>query len=173
MVTSTSAPEPAPLPAPSNRVLDSMADQVAAIDTLVALAQNRIRVFDADLSQMGWNAVARTQLLGSFLRRSRDAHLDIIVHDTCYLEASCPRLTGLLRVASAGMRIHRTGPEAQSAHDALVIIDDRHFLHRFHVEQPRAALGIDQAALAQPLIKRFEEIWATAEPGLSAEVLGL
>ena len=150
-----------------------MADQVAAIDTLVALAQTRIRVFDANLSQMGWNAVARTQLLASFLRLSRDARLDIIVHDTRYLEASCPRLTGLLRVASAGMRIHRTGPEARSANDALVIVDDRHFLHRFHVEQPRAALGIDQAALAQPLIKRFEEIWATAEPGLTADVLGL
>lgn len=170
MVTSTSAPEP---PAPSHRILDTLADQVAAIDTLIAIAQARIRVFDADLSHLGWNAVGRTQVLATFLRHSRDARLDIIVHDTRYLEASCPRLTGLLRQASAVMQIYRTGPDARSANDALVIVDDRHFLHRFHVEQPRAALGIDQAALAKPLIKRFEEIWATGGVGLSAGVLGL
>ena len=51
--------------------------------------------------------------------------------------------------------------------DPLVIVDGRHFLHRFHVEQPRAALAIEEPQLARPLVKRFEEIWATGEPGLT------
>ena len=57
--------------------------------------------------------------------------------------------------------------------DPLVIVDGRHFLHRFHVDQPRAALAIDDPAAARPLVTRFEEIWATGEPGLSGTVLGL
>ena len=57
--------------------------------------------------------------------------------------------------------------------DPLVIVDGRHFLHRFHIEQPRAALGIGEPLVARPLVERFEEIWATGEPGVDATVLGL
>jgi hypothetical protein len=57
--------------------------------------------------------------------------------------------------------------------DPLIIVDTRHVLHRFHVSQPRASLLVDQAQLAQPLVTRFEEIWASGEPGISATVLGL
>ena len=55
----------------------------------------------------------------------------------------------------------------------LLIVDDRHYLHRFHFTQPRAAMGIDQPEQTQPLANRFEEIWATGEPGINATVLGL
>ena len=55
----------------------------------------------------------------------------------------------------------------------LVLGDDRHFLHRFHLDQPRAALGIDAPLDARPLVNRFEEIWATGEPGPTATTLGL
>ena len=48
-----------------------------------------------------------------------------------------------------------------------------HYLHRFHFEQPRAALGIAQPEQTQPLANRFDEIWATGEPGVSGTVLGL
>jgi hypothetical protein len=54
-----------------------------------------------------------------------------------------------------------------------VIVDGRHYLHRFHFEQPRASLGIDQPEQTQPLASRFDEIWATGEAGLSGTVLGL
>lgn len=160
-------------PAALQRTLDTIAEQVASIDALVPLARQRIRVFDIDMSQMGWNSVRRTALIKTFLRSSRNAQLEIIVHDTRYLEAACPRLTGLLQHSSAGMKIARTGPAARSASDPLVIVDDRHFLHRFHIDQPRATLAIEAPALAQPLIRRFDEIWATAEAGLGMSVLGL
>ena len=69
--------------------------------------------------------------------------------------------------------IRRTGPHARGAMDPLVIVDDQHYLHRFHVERPRAALGILQPQAAQPLIHRLREIWATGEPGVHGAVLGL
>jgi hypothetical protein len=169
MATST----PADAPAPREAILASLAEQTAAIDEIIGLARLRLMVFDVDLSQCGWQTAARADGLTAFLRRDRQARLAIIVHDTRWLEGSCPRLLSLHKLYAHAITICRTGPEARSAMDPLLIADGRHFLHRFHVDQPRAALGIEQPQLARPLVTRFEEIWATGEPGVSATVLGL
>jgi hypothetical protein len=170
MASSTSTESPVP---PRSVELTSLAEQIAAIDELIGVAQRRVRVFDQDLSQTGWNRAARIDRLAAFLREARGRRLDIIVHDTHYLESACPRLLGLLRTYSFAVTIYRTGAEAKLATDPLVIVDDRHYLHRFHLEHLRAAMGINQPDQTRPLAARFEEIWATGEPGLNATVLGL
>lgn len=160
-------------PVPVERTLASIAEQVEAIDALVERATHSLRVFDVDLSQGGWNSPGRAERLGAFLRRTRGGRLEMIVHDTRYLEQSCPRLIALLRGFGHAMTVYRTGPDARSAMDPLTIADDRHFLHRFHVDGARAALAFDAPVAARPLVARFEEIWATGEPGINATVLGL
>ena len=174
MATSTPPPpDGTPAPQPRQESLATVSAQVAALDEIVGLAQHSIRVFDYDLSGMGWNAPARADRLSAFLRRSRTSKVEIIVHETRWLESSCPRLLALLKSFGDRMTIYRTGPEARGASDPLVLVDGRHFLHRFHIEQPRAALAIESPQLAGPLVNRFEEIWATGEPGLTGTVLGI
>ncbi len=112
-------------------------------------------------------------MLATFLRTNPGARLEIIVHDTAWIERWGARLTNLLKRYSHAFTIYRTGPDAKGAMDPLVIVDGRHFLHRYHVEQPRATLAIDAPHAANPLVKRFEEIWATGEPGVTGTVLGL
>lgn len=153
--------------------LGSIAEQIAAIDELIGIGQRRIRVFDQDLSQTGWNQPTRIDRLSAFLRGTRGRRLDMIVHDTTYLETGCPRLLNLLRSFSGAITIYRTGEEARLATDPLLIVDDRHYLHRFHFEQARATMGIEQPEQTRPLAGRFDEIWATGEPGINATVLGL
>lgn len=172
MAGSTPAPAEG-APAPVERTLASIAEQVEAIDALIERAQSQLRVFDVDLSQGGWNAAERSERLVAFFRRGRGARVEMIVHDTRWLEQSCPRLLALLKTYGHAMTVYRTGPEARSAMDPLTIADDRHFLHRFHVDGARAALAFDSPAAAKPLVARFGEIWATGEPGLSGTVLGL
>lgn len=172
----TSTPTPAdvpPVPQPRQETLVTVAAQVAALDELVGLAKQSIRVFDRDMSEMGWNGPARATTLAAFLRRSRTAKLEIIVHETRWLESSCPRLMALQKMWSDRITIYTTGPEARGAADPLVLVDGRHFLHRFHYDQPRAALAIEEPHLARPLVNRFEEIWATGEPGLTGTLLGV
>jgi len=174
MATSTpTTSEPAPSPAPRQETLESVAAQIAAIDLLVGMAKRSIRVFDYDLSEMGWNRAARAELLGRFLRGSLAARLEIIVHDTRYLERSCARLRNLQQLHSAAIEIFRTGSGVRGAMDPMVIVDGRHYLHRFHVERPRAALGVEQPRATQVLNLRFEEIWATREEELPGTTLGL
>ena len=174
MATSTPPDSPqSPDLTPRQEVLETLAAQIMAIDTMIGLAQRSIRVFDVDLSTMGWNSLARAEKIAAFLRAQRTSRLEIIVHDTAWIERSCPRITHLLKYYAHAVAILRTGEEAKHAMDPLVIVDDTHFLHRFHIAQPRAAFAIDAPDAAKPLIERFDAIRASAEPGLSASVLGL
>ena len=172
MATSPPPPDTA-TPAPEERKLDTVATQVEAIDHLLALATRRVLVFDRDLADTGWNGAQRADNVKAFLRRSRGAELRVIVHDTRFLASSCPRLTALLRTYGHAMSLWRTGVEARGAADALTIADDRHALHRYHVEQPRATLLVAMPQAVRPLVERFEEIWATGEPAIGGTTLGL
>ena len=52
--------------------------------------------------------------------------------------------------------------------DPLMIVDGVHFLHRFNIAQPRAALSIGDPEAALPLVTRFDAISESSEPGLTA-----
>lgn len=162
----TSTPPVDADPAPREEMLDTLAAQVAAIDEIVGYARQRIQVFDVDLSDHGWNRAPRIDAIGRLLRGSRTARLDIIVHETRWLEASGARLMALLRRSGDAITVYRTGNEARTAMDPLIIVDGRHCVHRFHAERPRASLIVALPALVKPLANRFDEIWATGEPGL-------
>jgi hypothetical protein len=164
---------PDPSESPHVTELSTVAEQTAAIDQLLALARHQIRVFDQDLAQTGWGTSARIDRLAEFLRGTQGRRLDVIVHDTRYIESACPRLIGLLRRYGHAFAIHRTGPQAKVATDPLLIVDRRHYLHRFHFERPRCSVGINAPEEAQLLSNRFEEIWATGEVAITGTVLGL
>jgi hypothetical protein len=172
MDSSTSPEFPASV-VPRDVRLDTVAAQTAAIDELIGLAQHKLQVFDIDLAQTGWSTAARASNLAVFLRRTPAARMELILHDTRWLEQACPRLMDLVRRYSTAITVYKTGTEARIAMDPLVIADGRHFLHRFHIDHPRASLVIDNPQLAGPLVTRFEEIWATGEPGVAGTVLGL
>jgi len=170
---SSTSPEIAAGPVPREARLDTVAAQTAAIDELIGLAQHKLQVFDVDLSQTGWDTATRASNLAGFLRRAPAARFDLIVHDTRWMERSCPRLMDLVRRYASAITVYKTGTEARVAMDPLVIADGKHFLHRFHVDQPRASLVIENPQATGPLATRFEEIWATGEPGVPGTVLGL
>ena len=176
MATSTPEPAdgapPAP-PLPRHEILDTSAARIEAIDMLIGLARRSIRVFDVDLSDSGWASAAREEKLVAYLRADPTATLEIVVHDTGWIERSCPRLTRLLRYYGHAITILRTGEDAKHVMDPLLIADDIHYLHRLHASLPRAVLGISERDAAVPLVARFGEIWASAEPGISPTVLGL
>ncbi|HTL76839.1 MAG TPA: hypothetical protein VL654_10985 [Casimicrobiaceae bacterium] len=158
---------------PREARLESLSEIRRAHDEVIALAQRHIKVFDRDLSSDGWNSPERCSALSSYLRRKPGARLDIIVHETRYVEAYAARLTALLGRHAHAMKIYRTGPRARPAMDPLVIVDDMHFVHRHHVAWAHATLSIGNPERAKPLVERFDEIWATGEAGVSASVLGL
>jgi hypothetical protein len=82
-------------------------------------------------------------------------------------------MMNLLRNYGHAMTVCQTGAEAKVATDPLVIVDGVHYLHRFHLEQPRAALGVSQPEQTRLLTSRFDEIWASGENRVAGTILGL
>ena len=175
MGSSPTPPEPVPLPPglPREERLDGIAALVRAQDEAIALARRHVKIFDIDLSWGGWNTPARCDALSSYLRRMPGARLDIIVHDTRWFESSGGRLSVLLLRHAHAMKVYRTGNAARAAMDPLLIVDDTHFVHRYHVGRTGGTLSIGDPERAKPLVDRFDEIWATGEPGVTGTVLGL
>jgi hypothetical protein len=164
---------PPPPGLPREERLDSIGALTRAQNDVIALARRHVKVFDIDLSWGGWNSDARCAALGAFMRTIPGARLDIIVHDTHWIEASGARLMALLARHSHAMTIYRTGHSARAARDPLLIVDDDHFVHRFHVDRIGGTLSIGSPERAKPFVERFSEIWESGVPGVTATVLGL
>lgn len=153
--------------------LSGVGEQTLALDALIGLAERRIRVFDHDLSETGWDSATREDILTAFLLRSRLNRLDLLLRDTRYLESRCPRLRALQRRFSHLVNVHLCREPAMNATDPIVVVDDRHYLHRFHYERPDAAAGLHQPAEARALALKWDALWTDSEPTLPPTTLGI
>jgi hypothetical protein len=158
---------------PHHERIEGMKEYTAAIDRVLAFAQRGVRIFDRDLEHLGYNAPGRIELLRAFLLAHRSSRLQIVVHEIAYLEGRCPRLALLQKQFSHAVQIHQTLEHARHASDPLVLVDDAHYLHRFHMDDSRALLALADPHGAEPLLHRFNEIWEASRPALSATTLGL
>ncbi len=159
--------------APLAQRLEGRLDYQRAIDRVIDASRHRLRVFDADLREGGWNDAARYAALRQFLLGSPRCRVEIVLHDVEYVSRGCPRMMNLLRQFSHAMAIHRTNAEARGIYDPIILGDDAHYVHRFHAAQPRAELVLNDLTRTQALSRRFDEIWAASTVAVTATTLGL
>ncbi|MBU1689999.1 MAG: hypothetical protein KJ958_15630 [Gammaproteobacteria bacterium] len=160
-------------PALLHRQLNSMIDYTEALDVLIELARHRLRIFDYNLEDGGYTTLRRYELLRTFLLASRNNRLEIVLHDSDYLTRFCPRIFSLLKQFSHAITIQETTPQAKGIYDPFAIADEACFLHRFHYDNPRALLALNDIEGSHVLIKRFEEIRAASVQAITATTLGL
>ena len=152
--------------------LEGGANYEAALDVLIRRATQRLRFFDHALGR-AFNASRRHDLLRAFLLASRANRLQIVVHDPANIIRDCPRLAGLLRQYTHAVSIHQTLPEARGVYDPFAVADEHHFVHRFHYEDTRAVLALDDPQGARHFAERFDEIFEASIPAVAATTLGL
>jgi len=148
------------------------ADYEAALDTALAKAQLSIRVFEHTLGS-GYNSPRRFDLLRRFLLASRRNRLQIVVHEPRTMDRNCPRLLNLLRLHSHAISIHETHSNAKSVYDPFTVVDDHSFVHRFHFDEIRGLMALDDPIGTHALLERFDEIWEASSPAISATTIGL
>lgn len=158
---------------PLSQYLSGRIEYQQALDTVIEHARQTLRIFDFDLHEGGYNDARRYEGLQRFLRASPQNRLFIALHSIEYINRECPRMQNLLREHSFAVFIHQTNAEARAACDPLLIADDAHYVHRFHYEQARAELVLNDPALTRPLLLRFEEIWHASTLAVPATTLGL
>jgi hypothetical protein len=159
-------------PQPQQRKIDGNHEYEAALDTLFAQPGRTLCIFDRSLGG-DYNSAHRHELLRTFLRASRGARIRIVLHDASNLVRDCPRIINLVRDFSHAVSINETQAEAKGVYDPFSVIDERHYVHRFHYEQPRGLLALEDPQNATGFVKRFEEIWEASVPAVSATTLGL
>ncbi len=158
---------------PRRTLLGARSEYFDGFGTLIARARRELRIFDADLSELDMNGLPRIESLTRLLRGSRSHRIYVALHDVEHVTKHCPRLIALLGSYTTGVLIHRTQGEAAKVQDCFVIADDEHLLRRPVRSQPRGVLVLDDPKECQPMRERFDEIWESSLPGVSANTTGL
>ena len=159
-------------PQSQHRNIEGNHEYDEALDTLFAQPGRLLRIFDRALSS-AYNAPRRHELMRSFLLSNRGARIQIAVHDASNLTRDCPRLLTLVRDLTHCISINETQPEAKGVYDPFAVMDERHYVHRFHYDGSRGILALDDIPSAHGFVQRFAEIWEASAPAVSATTLGL
>lgn len=144
-----------------------------AIDLVIQQAQKTLLVFDQDFSHGDYASIARHQSLQQFLSRDAHTQLTIILHQSEFLTAHCPRLLELLSTYGHKMTVYLTNDSAKVAKDCFVIADDVHYVKRIHIDQARFKYAFDDAETCASLHMRFDELLEETSHTLSPTQLGL
>jgi len=148
-------------------------EYLEGFDRLLGLAQRELRVFDGDLSELGIDTPRRIELLRQFLLKSRSNRLYVALHDPEYVKKYCPRLIMLIGTFSGMMFVHRVHGDAARVQDCFVLCDAVHVVRRPVRSQARGVLLLNDFKEAHAMRERFNEIWESSVPSVSANTVGL
>ena len=85
----------------------------------------------------------------------------------------CPRLITLMGSYTSALLIFQTRGEAAKVQDCFVLADGDHLVRRPVRTQARGVLVTNDPKECQPMRERFDEIWESSLPGVSAITTGL
>ncbi len=158
---------------PSYQLLTSEAEYRQACDTVMGRAEHELLIFDRDLRSFQPDHNTRLQLLSDFLAADRLRRIRIVLHDPEPLHRLMPRLMQLVARFSHLIDVRQSPDNLRHLADSHLLADDAHGVRRFHGEQPRSALILDDPTYIHPWRQRFEELWGLSHPALRLNTTGL
>jgi hypothetical protein len=159
--------------APERTLLQTKADYERGFGRVLGLVRRELRIFDPDLAELQINSVERVETLARFLRGGPNRRIFIALHDVDYVSKRCPRFIALLGIYASSIFIYRTVGDAAKVQDCFVLADGEHLVRRPVTAQSRGVLVIGDPKECQPMRERFDEIWESSEPAVSANTTGL
>ncbi len=145
----------------------------AALNLLIARAENDLLIFDQDLSRGDYNSLQRFELIHDYLNKNGNNKLTIILQSAEFFTTQCPRLFELLETYGHKITVYETNNAAKIAKDCFVIADKRHYLRRFHIDQARFKYAFDDEVETANLLMRFDELLEETTETISYTKLGL
>ncbi len=158
---------------PAYTLLTSEAEYRQACETVLTRAESEILIFDRDLAALRLEESARLGALASFLQKSPLSRIRMVLHDPGPLERNAPRLMRLIARFSHVIDTRQSPDNLRHLADTHLLADESHGVRRFHVDQARSALILDDPAYVTPWRQRFEELWALSHPCLRMHTTGL
>lgn len=162
-----------PAPAPERTLLQTKGEYQSGFGRILGLARRELRIFDPDLSALALNSSERIESVSRFLRSGQNRRVFIALHEVDYVTKHCPRFIALLGIYASNIFINKTFGDAAKVQDCFVLADADHLVRRPVTAQPRGVLVIGDPKECQPMRERFDEIWESSEPAVSANTTGL
>jgi hypothetical protein len=159
--------------APERALLHARSDYQSGFGRILGLARREIRIFDPDLADLAMNSSERIDSLSRFLRSGPNRRIFIALHDIDHVSKRCPRFMALLGIYASNVLINKTFGDAAKVQDCFALADAEHLIRRPVTAQPRGVLVIGDPKECQPMRERFDEIWESSEPAVSANTTGL
>ncbi len=145
----------------------------AALDIVIALAENELLIFDQNFEHGNYASLKRFEQLFEFLSKDNLSKLTIILQNTEHFIQHCPRLFELLKNYGHKMVVYETNDAAKVAKDCFVIADKQHYVRRFHIDQARFKYALNDVEECANLGMRFEELLDETAEIVSTTKLGL
>lgn len=158
---------------PSYQLLTSETEYRQACDTVLGRAEHEILIFDRDLRTLQLDHKTRLQLLSDFLVADQLRRIRVVLHDPGPLHREAPRLMQLIARFSHLIDVRQSPDNLCHLADAHLLADDAQGVRRFHSDQPRSALILDDPAYIHPWRQRFDELWGLSHPCLQINTTGL
>lgn len=156
-----------------NRVMLGEHEYTAALDLVIATAEQHLFIFDQDFSVGGFASVTRYDAIHTFLNNSSTSQLTIILQDANHFTTKCPRLLSLLTTYGHKMTVYETNNHAKIAKDCFILADDKAYIRRFHIDQARFKFSVDDIETTASLANRFDELMQETSHQVSVNKLGL
>lgn len=160
-------------PEPQRTLITTRKEYLDAVERLFAMVKRELRIFDPDLSELDFNSESRIAALRRILSGGRMHRVYIALHDVEYVTTRCPRLIDLLLIHPSALFIFRTEGEAARAQDRFVLADENHIVRRPVATQARGVILLDDVHEGHGMRLRFDEIWESSTPAVSAAKTGL
>ena len=160
-------------PEPQRILIGSRREYLDAVERLIGMVNRELRIFDPDLSELDFNSESRIATLRRILSGGRMHRVYIALHDVEYVSTRCPRLIELLLIFPSALFIFRTEGEATRAQDRFVLADENHVVRRPVASQARGVIRLDDLHEGHGMRLRFDEIWESSVPAVSAVTTGL
>ena len=160
-------------PAPERTLLQARGDYLEGFGRLLGLVRRELRIFDPDLSELQINSAERVAALARFLRGGPSHRVYVALHNVDYVSTRCPRFVELLGIYASSIFIYQTTGDAAKVQDCFVLADGEHLVRRPVTAQARGVLVIADPKECQPMRERFDEIWESSVPAVSANTTGL
>lgn len=156
-----------------NTILQGESEYTAALDIVIATAEQQLFIFDQDFSTGDFASIKRFDLIHTFLNRSALSKLTIILQQTDFFTSHCPRLYDLLATFGHKLTIYETNDYAKIAKDCFVLADDHAYVRRIHIDQSRFTYALEDEETTASLKSRFDDLLQETSQTLSVTKLGL
>lgn len=138
---------------------------------LLARATTRLDLFDPDFAAFPLGAPDVEALLRAFLHGG--GLLRLALHETNFIEKSCPRFLGLARYYSERVECRQSPRSLRHLSDSFALADGVHVVRRFHCDHMRGEAAFAMPAAVELPAHRFEALWEESRLTLSPTVTGL